>query len=149
MIIPGVGIGVRRVGQRLSEIDDYQDISHPSADRDDLMLIRVGEVEAILHSGVVVQVISSSSKAGVTPRGIHVGTSYRHLVSLATLEYDEHQGLWADPGDPGVSYELVRPNRRKRTPEDPAVVPELYDVTDPDHAFVGAIFVEPFGGVPG
>ncbi len=148
MIIPGVGIDQVRIGQHLSEIEEYEDISAPSADRNEFMLIRVGNVRAILHSLRIVQVLSRSTEVGVTPRGIHVGTTYRHLSSLVTLEYNEEEGLWADPGDPGVSYELVRPNRRKRTPEDPAVVPELFDVTDPEHAFVGAVFVDEIEEIP-
>ncbi|MGH8992692.1 MAG: hypothetical protein ACRDZ7_14385 [Acidimicrobiia bacterium] len=107
-----------------------------------MRFLEFGAVTVALVDGRAAMLIAERPDAGITPAGVSVGLPWTLLASrFDDLRYDEDEGLWCSDQERGAWYEVARQPRPDEHPIDPPLVPEQYDVTDPERASVRRIFV--------
>ncbi|MGH8990641.1 MAG: hypothetical protein ACRDZ7_03845 [Acidimicrobiia bacterium] len=107
-----------------------------------MRFLEFGAVTVAVVNGRAAMPIAERADAGMTPAGVAMGLPWKLLASgFDDLRYDENEGLWYSGQERGAWYEVARPPRGDEHPIDPPLVPEQYDVTDPERAIVRRIFV--------
>jgi hypothetical protein len=66
---------------------------------------------------------------------------WRDLQEHFDVKYDEFEGVWYVAGLAGLSFDIVRPPDEGEKPLLPPWEDEVYEILDPDHAFVLSIAV--------
>lgn len=135
--IGGVGLGD-------SQADVIRVLGQPLTTREKgaSVFLEYDGLTVLLLDGSVFNLIAETPSCGRTKTGIRVGTSWMDLKRLSDdVEFDEEEGSWFSPSEPGVWYQVVRPAHDFEEPLDPPYVPEMYLVSDEDGAFVRRMFV--------
>jgi hypothetical protein len=95
----------------------------------------------VFVSGRVEDVIATVGYKGKTPDGVGIGTTWKELKSkYPYIYFEEEFGLWQIQGKAGLGFALMRPPGKDDEADKP-LVDEIWLVKDPEHAFVGEIFV--------
>ena len=100
-------------------------------------------VTVVLEYNIVEHIVAELGYEGVTPNGLKVGSRWKEVLNLyPRTTFHEDEGLWYAPGINGMSFDIVRPPKPDETPADGSNwVDEMYDILDPENAFVISISV--------
>lgn len=141
-IIPRKSLG--RLSLGMGEAQIVSRLGAPLSKRGDkeLVFFAYSGLEVCLHVGRCSMLIAEKGYSGTTPDGIGVGVKWKQLVKVhKNLKYHEEDSLWVVPGIHGLGFEIVRKLKPEEHPIHPPWVMEIYEVLDPNHAFVQAIYV--------
>lgn len=141
-VVPGESMGGVRLGWTQAEVIAFRGRPTEVRQNEDSVTIFYEDLEVDLRDDSVFEIITRSSSFKVPSSGAGVGTPWRALERLLPdIEYDEEEALWYSPSEPGVWYRVVAPKRGRRRQGDSEVEWEMYDVADPEKAYVDTIFV--------
>ncbi|MFQ5873860.1 MAG: hypothetical protein ACE5JL_08670 [Dehalococcoidia bacterium] len=99
-------------------------------------------VAVTLQNGKVLIIRAEQGYRGSTPEGLKVAATWKELRQIyPTVTFHEDELIWYVPGINGLSFDIVRPPRPDEQPMTPPWVDEVYEILDPEHAFVLSIAV--------
>jgi len=149
-INPGIGAGGIKLGDTAGSV--VSRIGQPLFIRPGRELN--GELEFHHYNGLVLaikktkvtEIVARQGYLGATPEGLSVGATWSELRQIYPhISFHERQMLWYVPEIDGLSVTIARPPRAEEHPMtvyenlDNQWVDEIYEVIDPEHAFVFSI----------
>jgi hypothetical protein len=151
-IIPLVGAGGIKIGDRernvLDKLGDAAFIRPGRVPKEEVRFLHYTGLMVYVWNGTVKEIHTRQGYLGTTAEGLGIGASWTTLRSIyPAITFSEEFGNWYVPGINGMSIEIFRPPRLEESatagPErlDHRWINELYEVMDPEHAFVGTIAV--------